>query len=464
MNDISYTDFLLRKTKRSLPTGIDVNVKNGNLFEWQKKIVEFALKRGSAALFEDTGLGKTAQQLVWAEEIFNYTHKPILIVAPLAVSTQTKREAEKFEINAPVKIVRDGSQVINGINITNYEILHHFDASVFSGVVLDESSILKAYMGKTKRMIVDTFKNTPYKLACTATPAPNDLMELLNHAEFLNIMKSSEALSVWFIADQSQSGHYRLKGHAEKDFWDWVATWAICMDKPSDIGYSDEGYILPPLNVKDEIVKTDWFEADGRLRDIQTSATGFYKEKAYTAPLRVERTVEILNSSPNEQFIIWCDTNDEADKLKAAIPECVEIRGSDKPEKKEKAAIDFVNGDIRILISKSEIFGFGLNFQNCHNTIFCGMNYSFEGYYQAVRRFYRFGQTSQVNVWRVMGDTEHNILSTIERKEQQKKNMQKSMSASMKNAQISNLKGLREFKISDSKKQYDVPAWLTSAV
>lgn len=461
---MTYTEFLIQKTKRTLPTGIERSVKNQSLFEWQKKIVEFALKRGSAALFEDTGLGKTAQQLVWAEEIYDYTKKPVLIVAPLAVSAQTKREAEKFNIQVPVEIVRDAASVIDGINITNYEILNHFNADVFSGVVLDESSILKAYMGKTKRMIVETFKNTPFKLACTATPAPNDLMELLNHAEFLNIMKSSEALSIWFIADQSESGHYRLKGHAERDFWDWVATWAICMDKPSDIGYSDDGYILPPLNVKDEIVKTDWFEADGRLRDIQTSATGFYKEKAYTAPLRVEHTVEILNRYPNEQFVIWCDTNDEANRLKAAIPECVEIRGSDKPEKKERAAIDFVNGDIRVLVSKSEIFGFGLNFQNCHNTIFCGMNYSFEGYYQAVRRFHRFGQTSQVNVWRVMGDTEHNILSTIERKEQMKKNMQKSMSASMKDAQISNLKGLREFKISDSKKKYDIPTWLSSVI
>lgn len=459
---MDYTEFLMKKTKRELPTGIEVEVKNKILFEWQKKVVEFALKRGSAALFEDTGLGKGPQQLVWAEEINRYTNKPVLIVAPLAVSAQTKREAEKFRIEVPVKIVRDADQVINGINITNYEILHHFDTSVFSGVVLDESSILKAYMGKTKRMIVDAFKRTPFKLACTATPAPNDLMELLNHAEFLNIMKSSEALSIWFIADQSQSGHYRLKGHAEKDFWDWVATWAICMDKPSDIGYSDEGYILPPLNVKDEIVKTDWFDETGRLRDVQTSATGFYKEKAFTAPLRVERTVEIVAEHPDEQFVIWCDTNDEADRLKKALPDCVEVRGSDKPEKKEQAAIDFVNGKIRVLVSKSEIFGFGLNFQNCHNTIFCGMNYSFEGYYQAVRRFHRFGQPLQVNVWRVMGDTEHNILSTIERKEKMKEHMQKSMSASMKDAQISNLKGLREFKISESKAKYDVPAWLTS--
>jgi superfamily II DNA/RNA helicase len=218
------------------------------------------------------------------------------------------------------------------------------------------------------------------------------------------------------------------------------------------------------LNVKDEIVKTDWFEPDGRLRDIQTSATGFYKEKAYTAPLRVERTAEIIKQHPGEQFVIWCDTNDEADRLKVAIPDCVEVRGLDKPEKKEKAAIDFVDGKIKILVSKSEIFGFGLNFQNCHNTIFCGMNYSFEGYYQAVRRFHRFGQTKQVNVWRVMGDTEHNILAAIERKESLKANMQKSMSEAMKEAQISNLRGLREFKISDTKKTYDMPEWLRSVV
>ena len=461
---MNYTEFLMKKTKRELPTGIEVEAKNKYLFDWQKKVVEFALKRGSAALFEDTGLGKTGQQLVWADMICQHTNKPVLIVAPLAVSAQTKREAEKFEIETPVKIVRDKSDVINGINITNYEMLHHFDTDVFSGVVLDESSILKAYMGKTKRMIVDAFKDTPFKLACTATPAPNDLMELLNHAEFLNIMKSSEALSIWFIADQSQSGHYRLKGHAEKDFWEWVASWAICIDKPSDIGYSDEGYILTPLNVQDVIVQTDWFESDGRLRDIQMSATGFYKEKAFTAPLRVEKAAEIIKENPDEQFVIWCDTNDEADRLKKAIPDCTEVRGSDKPEKKEKAAIDFIDGKIRVLVSKSEIFGFGLNFQNCHNTIFCGMNYSFEGYYQAVRRFHRFGQKNQVNVWRIMGDTEHTILTTIERKEKMKQHMQESMSAAMKDAQISNLKGLREFKISDTEASYKIPSWLRSVI
>lgn len=343
--------------------------------------------------------------------------------------------------------------------------LEHFHAPAFSGVVLDESSILKSYMGKTKRMLVEKFRDVPYKLAATATPAPNDLMELLNHAEFLGIMRSSEALSVWFIADQSQSGKYRLKGHAEKDFWRWVASWAVCIEKPSDIGYSDYGYILPPLNEQDVIIPVSEVSADftsGLFRKVDMSATGFYKERARTLEQRTRSCAEIVGST-DEQHIIWCGTNDEADALKKLIPEAVEIRGNHKPEVKERAALDFADGSIRVLISKPSIFGWGLNFQQCRNSVFCGLDYSFESYYQAVRRLYRFGQERAVNVYRVLGSTEQSILDTINRKQGQKAEMAVSMAAAMREIQTENVRG-HDFKLDIGRHEITVPQWVRSEV
>lgn len=441
--------------------GFEVSKVNRALFDWQQVVTKWGLKTGQAAYFEDCGLGKTAQQLAWGEEVSKRTDMPVLILAPLAVAPQTAKEGLKF--NIPVNIAENQADIKPGINITNYEKLDKFDAEAFSGIVLDESSILKSYMGKTKRLICDKFKDVPYKLACTATPAPNDLMELLNHAEFLGIMRSAEALSVWFIADQRQSGTYRLKGHAQKDFWQWVSSWAVCIEKPSDIGFSDEGYILPELNEYDEIIPTDLLDEDynnGLIRKIDLSATGFYKEKKRTLPGRVKKCAEIALAS-KEQFVIWCDTNDEADALKKLLQEAVEIRGNHKPEIKEKAALDFISGKTRVLISKPSIFGFGLNFQNCSNSIFCGLNYSYESYYQAVRRFYRFGQTKAVNIWRVLGSTEKNILDVIERKAQQKKDMATGMAEAMKEFQTANVTGT-SFKLNTETQKIIIPDWLRS--
>lgn len=460
---MNYIDFLKNKQISRSPQGFETTIKNELAFDWQIAVSEWACKQGAAALFEDCGLGKTVQELLIAQEIVKRANEPVLILAPLAVTSQTKREGEKFGID--VNIAEMQNDIVKGINITNYEKLDKFNTDVFGGVILDESSILKSFMGKTKRMLVEKFKDTPYKFAATATPAPNDLMELLNHAEFLGIMRSSEALSVWFIADQTQSGKYRIKKHAEKDFWRWVSSWAVCIEKPSDIGYSDEGYILPKLNEQDVIVDANILSDDltqGLFRKIETSATGFYKEKRKTLNVRAEKCKEIVNST-SEQYIIWCDTNDEADKLKSLIPEAVEVRGNDKPEFKEKAALDFINGETRVLISKPTIFGYGLNFQNCRNAVFCGLTYSFENYYQAVRRLYRFGQNKEVNVYRVLGSTEKNILDTIDRKKEQKQDMAESMAESMKDFQTSALHG-KEFKLNIDEKKYDIPNWLESEV
>ena len=456
-----YSDFLKSKQVRTLSRGFDVPEEslNRNAFEWQRHIVSWALKQGKAALFEDCGLGKTLQQLMWADSIWKLTGSPVLILAPLAVSTQTKLEGEKFEID--VNICENQKDVVNGINITNYEKIEKFDMSVFSGIVLDESSILKSYMGKIKRLICDRFKDVPYKLACTATPAPNDLMELLNHAEFLGIMNSNEALSIWFIADQSHSGKYRLKKHAKKDFWQWVSSWAVCISRPSDIGYSDDGYILPKLNEHDVIINiaSSGSLVDELTRKVNMSATGYISERRRTLKERCKKAAEIVTGSC-DQFVIWCGMNDEANELKRLIPDSIEVRGSDKLQKKEEAAISFAKGQTRVLISKPSIFGFGLNFQNCHNTVFCGMDYSFESYYQAVRRFYRFGQQNEVNVYRVLGSTEQAILETVKGKAQQKDDMNISMAQAMKEFQS----GTHiSFKLDLSKHVYDMPLWLKGA-
>nr|WP_316612889.1 helicase-related protein [uncultured Ruminococcus sp.] len=458
---MNYTDFLKGKEVRTHPSGFTVpeNVLNTAAFDWQRHVVSWALQRGKAALFEDCGLGKTLQQLIWAEQVHLYTDKPVLIAALLAVAPQTKLEGAKFGI--PVNICETQSDVRNAINITNYEKLDKFEAANLGGVVLDESSILKSYMGKTKRMIVEKFADCPYKLACTATPAPNDLMELLNHAEFLGVMKSSEALAIWFIADQSESGKYRLKGHAERDFWRWVSSWAVCISKPSDIGYSDDGYNLPPLTETDVITGAeDSLSAFADIaRQVDTSATGYHKERRRTLRMRCAKSAEIVNSDA-DQHVIWCGMNDEADELRRLLPDAVEIRGNDKATKKEQAAMDFVSGKIRVLVSKPSIFGYGLNFQNCHKATFCGMDYSFENYYQAVRRFYRFGQTMPVEITRVLGDTELNILNTINRKANMKENMRHSMADAMRDYQTR--KGT-SFQLDLREKSYQMPAWLKGA-
>lgn len=408
---------------------------NQMLFDFQKDIVHWALQKGKTAIFADCGLGKTPMQLEWARHVTKKTDGMVLILAPLAVSQQTKREGDKFGI--PVNVCREPEDLKTGINITNYERLEHFAGIEFAGVVLDESSILKSYSGKTKQEIIRRFKDTSYKLACTATPSPNDHMEILNHAAFLDVMHSHEALAIWFINDTNNIGTYRLKKHAEKDFWQWVSSWAVSLSKPSDLGYDDDGFILPPLNVIEKIIQVDptTNAPEGMLFRIpEMNATAFHKEKRLTADGRSVATKALIEQMGDESVMVWCDTNYEADSLLKALNGigAVEVRGNDSNQKKEQSAVDFINGDIQVLVSKPSIFGFGLNFQHCRNVIFCGLSYSFESFYQATRRFWRFGQTKEVNVYVVIGDTEKNIIDVIKRKEnlfaELKANMQKEMS------------------------------------
>jgi superfamily II DNA or RNA helicase len=386
----------------------------------------------------------TPMQLDWARHVCRRTGGDVLILAPLAVSQQTVHEGEKFGI--PVRYARDKAEVQPGITITNYERLDNFDPKRFAGVVLDESGILKSYTGKYKRQIIRWFKDTPYKLACTATPAPNDHMELLNHAAFLGVMESHEALSIWFINDSMTAGSYRLKKHGENDFWRWVCSWAVSISMPSDLGYPDGDFLLPPLQIHERIIDVDLSQrTEGLLfRMPNMSATEYFKEKKLTAAARVEEAAQIVNGC-GESYCVWCETNHEANLLRSAIPDCTEIRGCERLEMKEQAAEDFVSGKIRTMVSKPSIFGHGLNFQHCHNVIFCGLSYSFENYYQAVRRFWRFGQKHPVNVYIILGQTEKQILATIHEKEQRYREMKESILQHVRKFQ--NLKTEKKFKM-----------------
>jgi hypothetical protein len=451
-----YREFLKQKIVEHIDRGFTTTVGNEKLFDWQRAVTEWALKKGKAALFLDTGLGKTAIQLQWAHEIVASGRGDVLILAPLAVSQQTVREGLKFGID--VNLCREPDDVRPGINITNYERIDRFDASRFVGVVLDESSILKSFSGVVKNRLMQSFKGTDYKLACTATPSPNDHMEILNHAEFLDVMRSSEALAIWFINDTMNMGSYKLKGHAKADFWRWVSSWAVGMTTPADIGYEASGYKLPTLTEKEIIVDVDEsIETNGELiRNPDMSATGYHKEKRLTAPARVEEVAQLVNGS-DEQWAVWCETNDEATRLKQSIPGAVEIRGSDSAEKKERAAMDFIDGNIRVLISKPSIFGFGLNFQQCHNVAFCGLSYSYEDYYQAVRRFYRFGQQRPVNVYIVIAKTERNVLSIVRQKMSRHADMQASMVNEIGNEDVARKKYALDYPINET---MEVPAWM----
>ena len=430
---MDYKSFLEKKTIVSKDTGFTVNRKdlNNNLFEYQKDIVIWALKKGKSAIFADCGLGKSLMQLEWAEKVHEETNGSILILAPLAVTEQTYREGIKFGINS--KVVECQEDVINGINITNYEKLDKFDTSVFNGIVLDESSILKSFTGKVRNQIIDNFKNTPYKLACTATPAPNDYMELGNHSEFLGVMTRSEMLAMYFVHDGGNTSKWRLKGHATDVFWQWMSSWAVVITNPRDLDYEVEGYDLPKLNIHEIIVDGD--------EPIVETLTLTQRRQARKDSLedRCKAAAELVNNS-DENWLVWCNLNDESKLLHELINDSVEVKGSDKAKHKTDSSISFANGDIKCLVSKPLIFGMGLNFQSCHNMIFVGLSDSYEQYYQAVRRCWRFGQEHEVNVYIVISAKEGCVKENIERKQEDANTMQQEMLKHTKEITKENIK------------------------
>lgn len=408
---MNYIDFLAKKKISVVSAGIEVSPAdiNENLFDYQRDIVRWALAKGKSALFEGCGLGKTLQMLEWARHVHEYTSKPVLILAPLAVASQTVAEGLKFGIEA--KHCRSQEDVDPGINVTNYEMLEHFDISVFAGVVLDESSILKSFTGKIRNTIIESFKDTPFKLACTATPSPNDHMELANHAEFLGVMTRNEMLAMFFVHDGGSTSKWRIKGHAQDTYWQWVASWAVMMQNPSDLGYDGSSFNLPPITIEQHTVITGKPQVK-TLTEQRIAA----KE---TLIERVELCADIVNyADPDEPFIIWCNLNDEADALVAYIDDAVQIRGGDKPAYKEQIFADFAAGKIKRLVTKPSIAGFGLNWQHCNHMAFVGLSHSFEQYYQAVRRCWRFGQDKPVDAHVITSDVEGAIVENIQRKEE----------------------------------------------
>ena len=431
----SYEEFIASKRRKLQPMGFKPKGElNANLFDWQATVVDWAVRRGRAALFEECGLGKTLQQLAWAEHVVRHTNKPVILHCPVGVRHQTKREAEKFGIGVDVKIANEQSDIVNGINLVNYEKLHHFDTSVFSGVVLDESSILKNYVGKTKRRLIESYARTPYRLACTATPAPNDHMELGTHAEFLGICEREDMLSKYFVHDGSDTAKWRLRGHAVKHFWEWVATWAVCIGKPSDIGGSDEGFELPDLNINRHVVTVDHDKPVGDLlfNVAGLSATTIHEEKRLTCEYRCRKVAELVKD--DRTVVIWCDTNYEADELKQVVGDCIEVRGSHSESHKEEFLQAFSDGGAKRLITKPSVAGFGMNWQHCSHQVFAGLSYSFESYYQAVRRCWRFGQTRPVDVDIVLADSESALQSAVANKESDHRLMQTEMAHAMRSA------------------------------
>lgn len=437
MTDMSVYDIFLHQ-KRSILQPVGISNITGNdinpiLFDFQRDIVLWSLKRGKAAIFAGTGLGKTFIQLEWGHHVYNNTGKNCLILAPLAVAYQTVDEGAKLGID--VNICNDQKDVKAGINITNYEKLHKFTASSFGGIILDESSILKAFTGKMRSDIINEFKQTPFKLACTATPAPNDHMELGNHAEFLGIKTRAEMLATFFVHDGGSTKDWRLKGHAVNNFWDWVAEWAVMLANPTDLGYDGTQFLLPPL----------------KYHQVIADKSGFYVKTAKTLndrrdarrnsiDARVKIAAKIANAD-KDACIIWCDLNAESDRLKQAISDSAEIRGSHSSEYKEDTLLNFSNGQIKKLITKPSIAGFGMNWQHCNKIIFVGLSDSFERYYQAIRRCWRFGQKKEVNVYITISEKEGAVLANIKRKEKDFNKMLKGMIASTQKITANNIRG-----------------------
>lgn len=453
-----YDVFLRRKRPAAQMAGMaKVPELSAHLFPHQRDAVEFALRAGRAALFLDTGLGKTACELEFGQRIVEHTNRPALMLAPLAVGKQHEREAARFGIDA--KLIRDPSE-INGarIYITNYERLHLFDPQAFGAQILDESSIIKNFTGKTTRALCEFGETIQWKLPATATPAPNDHMELGQHSQFLGVMPSNEMLARWFIADQSEMGRYRLKKHGIKPFWSWVASWARCVGKPSDLGYSDDGFALPPLNVHQHVVETDLTAgADGMLFRIpDTSATSIHKEKRLTSMDRAARIAELVRAEPGEAWMIWVETDYDADAICACLPEAVEVRGTMKPEMKEERLDAFTRGEIRVLVSKPSIAGFGLNWQHCARTAFVGLSFSYEMFYQAIRRFWRFGQTRPVECHIAMAETETAIWQTVQRKQADHEAMKREMFEAMRREVL--VKGIKNDYVGQQAAR--LPAWL----
>lgn len=452
----AYQKFLADKQFRVVSAGFDPELSQYPLFDYQHDIVRWSCNRGKAAVFADTGMGKTIMQIAWADQVAKYTGNPVLILAPLAVSDQTIAEGEKFGIR--VEKYRFADVFGPHIFVTNYEQLHNVKAEQFDGIVLDESSILKGMQGKIRKQVTEMFSATPYRLSCTATPSPNDFMELGTQSEFLGIMSQVEMLAMFFIHDGSDTSKWRLKGHGKRKFFEWLATWAVFISKPSDLGYPDEGHQLTELIFHEHII--DSGITDGLFAPVATGLLDRNRARKDTVDARVEQAAMIANGM-NGQVLVWCHLNNESEKLAEEINHAVEVTGSDPAEHKSATMLGFARGDVRALVSKPKIAGFGMNWQNCNQMVFVGLSDSWEQFYQSVRRCWRYGQTKPVHVHIVSADVEGGVLANIKRKEAQHRELKAEMIAIMRDKTLAQLGRAEHEKTEyNANQKMGIPSWV----
>lgn len=453
-----YRAFIASRAGQTAKRGFDAGPINSAAKTHQEAVIRFALEMGQSAAFLDTGLGKSFIELEFARQCAEETRKPSLILTPLAVGGQMVREGRKFGIDA--RQIKDQSEVGAGIMVANYERLPRLDPSSFGAVILDESSILKSFGGKTSTALCEAFRVTPFKMAATATPAPNDHMEIGQHSDFLGIMPGPEMLSRWFIADQKKMGAYRLKGHATDNFWQWVASWSRCATLPSDLGGDDVGYILPDVRREVHVVKADRMTGieEGMLFRIpEMSATSFHAEKRLTLHQRCNLAAEL--ATHDKPVTVWCETNEESALLTKLIPDAIEVHGSLDPDEKERRLLGFADGQYRVIVTKPKLAGFGVNWQHCAHAVFASISFSYEQHYQAVRRSHRYGQSETVRNDIVISDTEAAVWDIVHRKADDHEVMKSAMAKAMKAAQ--QFSGLRVAYGDRNKPTF--PSWLRSA-
>jgi hypothetical protein len=457
----TYDTFLKGKRALAPSCGFDVSESaiSSTLFPFQRDIVRFNLERGKSATFAHTGLGKGPIQMEWCAHMSELAKGNTLISAPLAVAQQFMREARKFGYD--LTLCKSQEDVRTGINVTNYDRLDRFNLDSFVGVALDESSCLKDWNSKTAKSLIARMAKTPYKLCSSATPSPNDHAELGTHSELLDVMRRPQMLSMFFEHDGGETSKWVLKGHGKKPFFRFVASWAVCLKKPSDLGYPDDGFDLLPLNIHEHIVPVDHsVNTEGMLfRCPDLSATGLHKEMRLTCDARARKVAELVRSLPDEPWIIWCNTDYEAAAVRSALPEVVEVRGPEKPEAKEQKLEAFSLGNIKWLLTKPSVAGFGMNWQHCANMAFVGLSYSFEAIFQAIRRCWRYGQTRPVNAHLVIAETEGAVLQAVKRKESQYEELQAEMNEAMREQQLLARRVITRY---DHEMEMEIPKWLVS--
>jgi hypothetical protein len=467
----AYHEFLSAKSLKAVPVGFapdDARLPD-QLKAFQRDITTWSLRRGRAALFEGTGLGKTLQELAWAREVHHETRRPVLVLTPLAVAEQTVMEAEKFDIDG-VAYAADQDEAKTPVVVTNYDRAHLFDFSRFGGVVLDESSILKAHDGKTRQRLTEVCADVPYLLPATATPAPNDWTELGQHAEFLGVMSAKEMLAMYFVhdganrADGGDGDGWRLKRHAEREFWAWVASWAVMIRSPADLGYDEPGYVLPPLRKHQVTVSVEYGPCGDTLFPMAASTLSErINARKHSLPQRVDAARSMAREHAGEPWVFWCDLNAESDALAKTIPGAVEITGSHARDEKKARMLAFSRGEIQHLVTKPSIAGFGMNWQHCRKTAFVGLNDSFEQVYQAVRRFWRFGQTEAVDAYMIASELEGAVVANQDRKERDFERMQAAMAEHMRDLTTAAVRGGRvQVSSFNPTRPMELPSWMAA--